>query len=223
MAMDAAYFQHTRYDIEPLLPAVATHILDIGAGAGLTSAWLKSRFPASRTVAIEGNPAMLTELSGNVDEAFIVDLNGPIPDMGSPDLILCLDVLEHLIQPEHVLAHLTASLAAGGTVIVSLPNIAHLSVSLPLLLGGKFEYRDAGILDRTHLRFFVRDSVIALMNRAGLTVKRGIRGGMRGPLTRVADAITAGMLRDRLTKQYIVAGKSAPGSVEQGAIEWIVA
>jgi len=212
--MDLQYFHHVRSDIEPLSPSTATRILDIGAGAGRTSAWLKSRFPASHTVAMEGNPAMQAELSGNADEAFIVDLNGSMPDFGSPDLILCLDILEHLVQPDVVLARLAASLAAGGTVIVSVPNVAHWSVSVPLLLGAKFEYQDAGILDRTHLRFFVRSSLIDLMNRAGLIVGRGIRGGLRGPLTRVADAVTAGTLRDHLTRQYVVA-------VEQGPVEWL--
>jgi trans-aconitate methyltransferase len=131
---DLHYFQHVRDDIAPLLPPSASRILDIGAGAGRTSAWLKSRFPASHTVAIEGNPAMLAELRSNVDEVFIVDLNGPLPDCGAPDLILCLDVLEHLVDPDDVLARLAASLTPGGTVIVSLPNVAHWSVSMPLLL-----------------------------------------------------------------------------------------
>jgi 2-polyprenyl-3-methyl-5-hydroxy-6-metoxy-1,4-benzoquinol methylase len=62
-----------------------------------------------------------------------------IPDLGSPDLILCLDVLEHLVAPAEVLAGLTARLNRGGTVMVSLPNVAHLSVSLPLLLSGRFD------------------------------------------------------------------------------------
>jgi hypothetical protein len=63
--------------------------------------------------------------------------------------------------------------------------------------------------------------VIALMNHAGLTVERGIRGGLRGPLTRVADTVTAGLLRDHLTRQYVVAGKPTTGRAEQGAVQWL--
>ena len=95
----------------------------------------------------------------------ILDLNGPIPDVGTPDLVLCLDVLEHLLQPLEVLKRVTSTMPDGGTVIVSVPNIAHASVSLPLLLRARFEYQDAGILDRTHVRFFDRASVVALMNQ----------------------------------------------------------
>jgi 2-polyprenyl-3-methyl-5-hydroxy-6-metoxy-1,4-benzoquinol methylase len=219
--MDDTYFQHVRTEIAPLLPADATHILDVGAGAGRTSAWLRSRYPRCRLVALEGDPAMRTELAQNVDEAYIADLNGVIPDVGAPDLILLLDVLEHLLRPQQVLNHLTSVMAEGATVIVSCPNVAHASVSLPLLLKGQFEYQDSGILDRTHLRFFVRKSAIALMNEAGLIVRRGVRTGLGGPRARLLDKLTAGMLRDHLTKQYILCGtREAPGVV-QGEVDWL--
>jgi 2-polyprenyl-3-methyl-5-hydroxy-6-metoxy-1,4-benzoquinol methylase len=217
--MDQSYFQHVRQEIAPLLPASATRILDVGAGAGKTTAWVRSRYQGSRAMALEGNPAMLDELRENADEAHIVDLDGAIPDVGSPDLILCLDILEHLVRPQDLLRRLVGAMAEGGTVIVSCPNVAHASVSVPLLLRGKFEYRDSGILDRTHLRFFVRESVIALMNQAGLVVRRGIRTGMDGPRSRLLDRLTAGTMRDHLTKQYIVAGQRAAGAA-QGAVEW---
>jgi 2-polyprenyl-3-methyl-5-hydroxy-6-metoxy-1,4-benzoquinol methylase len=220
LAIDQAYFHHVRSDIEPLLPAHALRILDVGAGAGQTSAWLRGRYPGVHIIGLEGNPAMLEQLRKNVDEPHIVDLNGPIPDVGAPDLILCLDVLEHLVQPEIVVAHLVRAMAFGGTVIISCPNVAHFSVSIPLLLRGTFEYSDAGILDRTHLRFFVRKSMVALMNQAGLMVRSGIRIGLEGPRTRLVDRLSAGMARDHLTKQYILAGERSDPGAEQGPIEW---
>ena len=75
--MTENYFKHVRSDIEPLLPAAATRILDVGAGAGFTSAWLKTRFPGSYAVALEGNSAMKEPLARNVDEFRIVNLNDP--------------------------------------------------------------------------------------------------------------------------------------------------
>jgi 2-polyprenyl-3-methyl-5-hydroxy-6-metoxy-1,4-benzoquinol methylase len=220
--MDETYFRHIRRDIEPLLPRTAIRILDVGCGVGATAAWLKSRYPGSRTVGLEGNPSLREELSRNVDEAHIVDLDGTLPDVGAPDLVLFLDVLEHLARPEQVLAQLTAAMPPEGTVIVSLPNVAHLSVSLPLLLRARFTYRDAGILDRTHLRFFVRQSAVALLNGAGFTVQSGVRAGFDGPRTRWLDRITFGKLRDCLTKQYIMAGRRALGG-SQGDVAWRVA
>jgi hypothetical protein len=137
---------------------------------------------------LEGNSNLLGELRQNVDEAHIVDLNGPLPDVGAPDLALFLDVLEHLLRPECVLAQLTAKMPAHGVVIVSLPNVAHLSVSVPLLFRGAFEYDDAGILDRKHVRFFTRTSAVRLLNSAGFTVTKGSRAGFIGPRSRILIA-----------------------------------
>lgn len=212
------YFGNVRREIEPLLPAAATRIVDVGCGIGATAAWLKTRYPLALTLGLEGQADLLETLSRNVDEAHIVDLNQPLPDLGRPDLVLLLDVLEHLVQPDRVLRAVVETLAPGGTVIVSLPNVAHLSVSLPLLLKGRFDYADAGILDRTHLRFYVRDSAVRLLNDAGLTVKEGLVSGFEGPKARLADQLTAGLLRDRLTKQYVMAAR-ADGE-RQGPITW---
>ncbi|HUZ62590.1 MAG TPA: methyltransferase domain-containing protein, partial [Acetobacteraceae bacterium] len=171
-------------------------------------------------VALEGNPALAADLHANCDAVHIVDLNDTLPDVGMPDLVLLLDVLEHLADPLKLLSAITSIMAPHATVIVSVPNIAHLSVSIPLLLRGEFTYRDAGILDRTHLRFFVRDSAIGLLNAAGLQVETGLLTGLDGPRTSLVDRLTFGGLRDRLAKQYILAGRSG-GRGGQGAVRWI--
>ena len=215
--MKPGYFDHVRKDVTPLLPATARTILDVGAGAGRTGGWLRSLYPGCRVIALEGDAVNSEELRKNTDEHHIVDLNRELPDIGTPDLILVLDVLEHLTQPDDVLRRLTERLADGGLVILSCPNVAHLSVSVPLLLRGRFDYQDAGILDRTHMRFFVRESALALMNGAGLLVDRGIRIGLTGPRSRLLDIFTLGMLRERLSKQYVLAGrKMRPGERQGG-------
>ncbi len=217
---ESQYFRFVRREILPLLPATATRILDVGAGVGATSAWLSTRYEGCTTVALEGSRAVEPVLRGNVDEVHIVDLNGPLPDVGAPDLVLLLDVLEHLVDPWDVLQRIVNIAAPQATVIVSVPNIAHLSVSLPLLVRGTFDYRDAGILDRTHLRFFVRASAIALLNSAGLRVEKGVRTGFGGPRARLLERLTMGGLRDGLTKQYILAGHRLDPRGQQGRIEW---
>ncbi len=209
MIAESPYFHQVRTDIAPLLPVSARHIVDVGCGAGKTLAWLKRLYPQAYTVGLEGNASLSRELAVNTDKFHIVDLNGDLPNIGSPDLLLFLDVLEHLPDPEKLLKWFTADLAPGGTVIVSLPNIAHISVSIPLLLKGRFNYADAGILDRTHLRFFVRESAVALMSGAGLKVDRILESGLGGPKTRTLDLLTLGFFRQRLAKQYILAGSAS--------------
>jgi SAM-dependent methyltransferase len=218
--MVSKYYAFVRSEIAPLLPREATRILDVGCGVGATSAWLKSVYPGSRTVGLEGNGALLPELGRNVDEPHIVDLNGPWPDVGAADLVLLLDVLEHLVHPEEALARIMAMMTEDGTVIISLPNVAHLSVSLPLLLLGRFDYTDAGILDRTHLHFFYQESALNLARRVGLEVERGLMGGLLGTKTRLIDRLTFGLIRDRLTKQYIFSARRKR-FVSRSAFRWV--
>lgn len=218
--MTLAYFSHVRREIEQLLPSRAERIVDVGCGVGATASWLRSLYPGCFTIGLEGNVACLSELQSHVDQPVIVDLNGDLPDLGSPDLVLCLDVLEHLVNPQRVLDQLRSVMRPDGTLIVSLPNVAHLSVALPLLLAGKFEYTDAGILDRTHLHFFTRRSAMALVTDAGFQVERGIRDGLRGPRSKWLDKATFGMLRDRLTKQYVMAAHPQPSGRPSSGTTW---
>ena len=100
------------------------------------------------------------------------DLNHEIPEVAGPfDAIVYGDVLEHLVDPLRVLVELDRALAADGFVVISVPNIAHLYIRL-LLLVGRFDYVDRGILDNTHLRFFTERSVRALIADAGLAIER---------------------------------------------------
>ncbi|MGH7153399.1 MAG: class I SAM-dependent methyltransferase [Acetobacteraceae bacterium] len=219
-AMTSAYFSHVRRDIEELLPPRAERIVDVGCGVGATASWLRSLYPGCFTIGLEGNAACLPELQSHVDQATIVDLNGDLPDLGSPDLVLCLDVLEHLMNPQQVLDQLRLAMRPDSTLIVSLPNVAHLSVALPLLLAGKFEYTDAGILDRTHLHFFTRRSAAALVTGAGFQIERGIRDGLDGPRSKWLDKATFGLLRDRLTRQYVMAAHPQRSGRPSPRITW---
>ena len=101
----------------------------------------------------------------------VFDLNNEVPRVGDSryDFILFGDVLEHLVQPDTVLAAISLRLKPGGRVLVSLPNIAFAGNRMSHLLG-KWDYRDYGILDRTHLRFFTKKTMIELIESVGLRV-----------------------------------------------------
>ena len=146
--------------------------------------------------------------------SFVHDLNQPLPDIGKFDLILALDVLEHLADPQSVINDLVARLTEGVRIIVSLPNVSHLSVIAGLALRREFEYRDAGILDRTHLRFFTEKSAVRLLRQSGLSVTDGIVTGLEGRKAKLANALTGGLLLHYLVKQYIMAG-SVGGSASR--------
>ncbi len=97
-----------------------------------------------------------------------VDLTDQFPDT-SFDTIVFGDVLEHLLEPAAVLKSSLGLLAADGTIVVSIPNVAHGSVRLALLQG-RWNYTPTGLLDRTHIRFFTVDTLLEMLHDAGLTV-----------------------------------------------------
>jgi 2-polyprenyl-3-methyl-5-hydroxy-6-metoxy-1,4-benzoquinol methylase len=82
------------------------------------------------------------------------------------DSLLFLDVLEHLVDPRQVLDASRELLRPGGRALVSIPNVAHWSLRYGLLRGS-WHYRDNGLLDRTHLRFFTRSTALELARDAG--------------------------------------------------------
>jgi 2-polyprenyl-3-methyl-5-hydroxy-6-metoxy-1,4-benzoquinol methylase len=214
------YYGLVRSEIAPLLPDQASRIVDFGCGAGATLAWLRQKYPSAYTIGVESNGNLKDQLCQNAHEAHIADLMENLPDLGTPDLMLFLDVLEHLPDPAAVLKRLTSALSPGGSTIVSVPNVAHLSVAMPLILKGQFDYVDAGILDKTHLRFFVRRSAVALLEDAGFVVDRGLMTGFSGPRSRLVDAVTLHSIRTRLSKQYILRGVRAGTG---GRIRWDIA
>lgn len=219
-----SYYTYQRREIQPLLPKAATNILEIGAATGQTLRWLKTIYPSAITTGVELNDALAGELSQNADVAIIGNINECHTRLKKYDLILLLDVLEHLIDPANLLRTVRQLLETGGQVIVSVPNIAHLSVTIPLLFGRRFTYQDAGILDRTHLRFFVEDTAIKLLNDANFHVTNGLITGLKGHKANIIDRLSFGLFRHHLAYQYIMLGELSDGEiVQQQPVNWIVA
>lgn len=87
------------------------------------------------------------------------------------DLAIMADVLEHLVDPWSALRSLHAKTSPSCRLALSVPNLRHYKVVLPLLFKGEFRYRDQGIMDRTHLHFFTRDSLIETLRECGWRVQ----------------------------------------------------
>lgn len=86
------------------------------------------------------------------------------------DVLLFGDTLEHLRDPGALLARLRSRLRVDGRLVVSIPNVANWSMRLGLLFG-RWEYKDRGLLDRTHLRFFTKQTAVRLLEEAGFRVE----------------------------------------------------
>jgi 2-polyprenyl-3-methyl-5-hydroxy-6-metoxy-1,4-benzoquinol methylase len=218
------YYHHTRREIRPLLPDHANRILEIGAGAGATLKWLKSFYLDAETTGVEINAALYEQLKENADVAIIDNIGACLTRLKSYDLILLLDVLEHISDATTLLRDIVNRLEPGGRVIVSVPNVAHLSVSVPLLFQRRFTYRDAGILDRTHVKLFVEDSAIGLLNEANLKVTMGLLSGLQGSKSKLITLLSFGRLKHYLTRQYIMCGERSDVSpLVQHPVQWRIA
>ncbi len=144
-------------------------LLDVGAADGFLSELLTRQ--GWRVTALERDAAQAERARGRCEEVVVADLEDAAHALKGPfDAIVYGDVLEHLSDPLATLVALNRSLAEGGRVIASVPNVAHLWVRLQLLTG-RFDYGDRGILDRTHLRFFTRRTFLALLGEAHLAVE----------------------------------------------------
>jgi SAM-dependent methyltransferase len=156
---------HSRI-LEHLQDGRGRRVLDVGSASGYLAKLLSER--GFEVTGIEADPVLAQEAAGYCRELFISDLDGPLPDLQGPfDAIIYADVLEHLKNPQRVLASINEYLAPDGVVMISVPNIAHAWVRLQVLIG-RFDYADRGILDRTHLRFFTLKSFRSFLAEAGL-------------------------------------------------------
>lgn len=190
-------------------------LLDVGAADGLLSRHLTAR--GWRVTGLEADPEVARAGAEHCERMIVADLNQETPAVDGPfDAIVYGDVLEHLVDPGGALAALNRALAPNGVVVISVPNVAHLWVRLSLL-AGRFDYADRGILDRTHLRFFTRRSLRALLHEAGLAVLRATATPVplyqvvpvrlhAAPLAAVhaASAAVARMLPGLLGYQFVV-------------------
>jgi 2-polyprenyl-3-methyl-5-hydroxy-6-metoxy-1,4-benzoquinol methylase len=169
---DLSYFEFDRPELLALIPETARKVLDVGCGAGRLGEAVKRR-QGAEVVGIEMVQAAGQAARSRLDQVLV----GNVEEMelpfgsGSFDAVVCGDVLEHLREPERLLRQARGWLRPGGRLIASIPNVRHHTV-VRSLLDGNWTYEPAGLLDRTHLRFFTRREIEDLFRDAGFTVSQ---------------------------------------------------
>ena len=202
-----SYFNRARLDILPLFPEGVGRVLEVGCGNGATLDYLKKSGMAKEVHGMELMMALEAEAREKVDFLWVGDAVELVKTLEPRqyDVILCLDVLEHLVDPWSFLSSLQGLLVPGGCVIASIPNLRTLPVLWHLAVGGRFDYASQGIMDQTHLRFFTKKTALSLMGSGGLTVVDWRRSPMaRGSKSQWFNFFTLGLFRDFLTEQYLV-------------------
>lgn len=208
-------------------------VLDVGCATGDVARALVAR--GCRVSGLDVDAAAAETARPDLDQLVIADLDtSSLAEHfkpGSFDVIIFVDVLEHLLEPERVLEESLALLAPQGRVVVCIPNVAHGGVRLALLQG-RWQYTETGLLDATHVRFFTRSTFLELLHGAGLVVE-DLRSTVADPLAvEVAvdgDRIPAAVIEwvrdqpDALSYQFIASARQTlEGEPEDAGSEQVL-
>ncbi len=204
------YYDQERPEVAALVPPECRRVLEVGCARGGLVRLLKAR--GHHVTGMELVPEAADEARRRLDRVLTADveIDGiPFPP-GSFDAVVFADVLEHLVDPWRVMREAAGVLAPGGVVVASIPNLQN-GALLWRLVRGKWEYRERGITDFGHLRFFTLGTIRGLFAQAGLSLEHVGYRYRPSAWRRLLCLLTAGKARAFLARQYLLVGrKSSP-------------
>jgi len=154
------------------VPSNSRRILDVGCGFGMFGELLKQKIPEAEVHGCELSPIAQSEARKRLDLVFEGAFeNLKLPVNCNYDCIVFNDVLEHMIDPWAALEKARTHLSANGRVVASIPNIRHFPTVWKLVVYGWWNYGNKGILDKTHLRFFTKESIRTLFEESGYEIE----------------------------------------------------
>lgn len=200
-----SYYSKGRTDLLEWLRCAGRRTLDVGCGSGANAPWLR----AHGTAYLEGVEPheSSTEALGSFDHVHQTTIEEALPSLGvSFDLIICADVLEHLVDPATVLRSLRQHLAPNGRLGISVPNVRYLPALLRIAFGAGFRPEASGTFDGTHLHFFTKRNVDELLTATGWQPRRWGYGShsLAGRVRSMLGRITFGISDEWLVGQWFV-------------------
>ncbi len=207
-AKSTGYYENLRSDVVAGLPRPLRAVLDVGCGAGVVGASLRGE-GATRVVGVEYVPEQAARAAEVLDRAIAGPVEEALAELSDErfDTILCLDVLEHLVDPVAVMRGLRELASPGAHLQVSVPNARHLSLVWDLVVRGTFGYTEHGHRDNTHLRWFTRADIVAAVESAGWRVERVDHPPLGR--TRQLDRLTGGRSTEFTVGQWYVLARAA--------------
>lgn len=203
-----------RDDIVRLIPEGTRKVLDIGCSIGVLGESIK-RENGAEVTGIEIDKKMADIAKQKLDRVILGDIEKiNLSDYFSSnyfDCIIFADVLEHLKDGWKILARSVNLIKENGFVVASIPNVRHYSTVFSLFFRGVWPYRERGIHDRTHLRFFTLRNIKDMFRDAGLEIIRVERKYrlIERPhrYNRFSRCFAHLFLKDFLTFQFLIVGR----------------
>lgn len=178
-------YDNFRTDILPYISISAKKILEIGCGTGKFASLIKER-QSCEIWGVEKNHTAAKICRGRIDRVLNLEIEKAFLSLPKAyfDTICLLDVLEYLVDPWLVLFKLRSFLRKNGVVIASIPNIRYFHVCVEFVLKKTWEYKEWGVMDRTHLRFFTYYSIKKMFWNSGFDILKN-RRNKRNPFKKI--------------------------------------
>ena len=205
------YYQERRSEMQSFVPKDAKMLLDVGCSEGYFGQDVKAR-QSCEIWGVEMMPKAAAVAAQHLDRVITLPFGEELrlPE-NHFDCIIFNDCLEHMEDPEPALQYTRRLLKPGGRVIASIPNMRYFPVAWDLLVRGEWEYKEFGVMDRTHLRFFTRTSIRKMFERVGLVVERleGINPRVSGTWRkfRLLNTVLLGRISDMEFQQIAISAR----------------
>lgn len=205
-------------DLLKFIPTGAQRLIEIGCSSGALARAFKAIAPACDYLGIEIDPAYADLARRHCDRCLVLNLEQADDafwqSAADRDCWIFGDVLEHFQDPWTILRNIRRIIPAGGVIVACVPNAQHWSMQVKLNIGA-FEYENAGLLDRTHLRWFTRQTLLKLFADTGFRVTEGLPRVFNEPqrdvflpaienMARLAGVDVQQAVSDALALQYVV-------------------
>ncbi len=170
MSGDAAYSSHLRPEMVSFVPDRRGRVLEVGCAEGRFLAALPG---VTERWGIEPSPAAVVARE-RLDRVFQCPFEAAEAELpaGYFDVVICNDVIEHMPDADYFFGRIGRYMAPGAVLVGSIPNVRFYQNLFEFLIEKDWEYRDWGILDRTHFRFFTEKSLRKTIGRGGLEIRR---------------------------------------------------
>jgi SAM-dependent methyltransferase len=208
-------------DLLKLIPTSAARLIEVGCSSGALAREFLKMSPSVDYVGVDIDKNYAQLAKRYCQNVYCMDIEQADDDfwidMASRDCWIFGDCLEHLRDPWSLLKKVRSVVSPNAHVVACIPNAQHWSVQARLAIGD-FRYQDRGLLDRTHLRWFTRQTIVELFSSTGFSITQGVARIFPEPaserflpliaeLARAAGGDAATAMEDAKAMQYVVCAR----------------